>query len=494
MRNIRARRRFKATLIFLLVISVIAFFESRIEAFAPELKTLVEERIEGIFGGNFDISIGSVDGGVVRPIALRDVRILSPSASLRAHPEQGRGMSKGRQIYRSRLFWIKNMVSNYRVWDLVFPCSFKKGPCIEIDFETRSRELSGFVTLEGTIDNAAVRGYVRIFGSDKIEVEGRLKNGIARLILRPKSGIIKIEINFAAGCEVLLISVKANHFKLRDVDIAGDVVIRNIAVKSSIDPKDECLEGDIEATNVIVNYKPFFDLKASYRISKETLEISNLDFGRIFYLNGKFGLGEPHLMDVAAVTDNMNLPQVLSAINADYGSYVSGNLNSKLELKGTIKNLKTNIRLEMRKGHIGEVNFEYLSISLKGDGPIMRIEDSRIIRESGPVVLGGEIDLRRIGKDSIFKNIKVLNGENTIVWDGWETSRWQDVREFRMTKNVAGGFNVGFKKYVNGDSVDESLRERDQFELGYNLHPNDSIKVKFGDNSNFFGLEHKDKF
>ena len=477
MRNIRARRRFKATLIFLLAISVVAFFEGRIEAFAPELKILAKERIEGIFGRNLDISIGSIDGGIVRPIALRDVRILS----------------KAREKYQSRLFWIKNMVSNYRVWDLVFPDSFKRVPRIEIDFETKNRELSGFVTLEGIMDNAAVRGYVRVFGSDRIEVNGRLKNGIARLILRPKSGLIKIESNFAAD-GVLLISVKANHFKLRDVDIAGDVVIRNIAVKNSINPKDECLEGDIEATNVIVNYKPFFDLKASYRISKETLEVSNLDLGHMLYLNGKFGLREPHLMDVVAVTDNMNMSQVLSAINAGYGSYVSGNLNSKLELKGTIKNLKTNIHLEIRKARVGEVNFEYLSASLKGDGPIMRIEDSRIIRESGPVVLGGEMDLRRMGKESIFENIKVLNGENTMAWDGWETAKWQDVREFRMTKNVAGGFNVGFKKYVNDDRVDESLRERDQFELGYNLHPNDSIKVKFAPNSNFFGLEHKDKF
>ena len=478
MRNIRARRRFRATLVFLLAVSIIAFFESRIEAFAPELKVLAEERIEGIFGKNLDISIGSIDGGIVRPIALRDVRI------------SGSGSGK----YRSRIFWIKNMVSNYRVWDIAFPDRFKKGPRIEIDFETKNRELSGFVTLEGAIDDAAVRGYVRVFDSSKIEIDGRLKNGIARLILRPKSGLIKIEINFAAGCEVLLISIKANHFKLWDVDIAGDVVIRNIAVKNSTDPKDECLEGDMEATNVIVNYKPFFDLKASYRVSKEVLEVSNFDLGHMFYLNGKFGLREPYFMDVVAVTDNMNMQQVLSAINSGYDSCVSGAMNSKLELKGTIKNLKTNVRLEMRKGRVGEVSFEYLSASLKGDGPIMRIEDSRIIRESGPVVLGGEMDLRRMGKENIFENIKVLTGENTMAWDGWETAKWQDVREFRMTKNVAGGFNVGFKKYINDDRVDESLRERDQFELGYNLHPNDSIKVKFADNSSFFGLEHKDKF
>ncbi|MDO8535975.1 MAG: hypothetical protein Q7S30_03080 [Candidatus Omnitrophota bacterium] len=477
MRNIRARRRFRATLIILLVASVIAFFENRIEAFAPELKNLAEKRLENIFGGNVGISIGSIDGGIVRPIALRDVRI----------------SGNGPQKYRPRFFWIRNIVSNYRVWDLAFPDRFKRSPRIEIDFETKNRELSGFITLEGSVDNAAVSGYVRIFGSDKIDVDGRLKNGIARLILRPKTGIVKIESNFAAD-GVLLISIKADHFKLRDIDIAGDVSIRNIVVKSSTGSKDESLEGDIEAKNVIVNYKPFFDLKASYKVSNETLEVINFDLGHMIYLNGKFGLREPHLMDMTAVTDNMNMPQVLSVINANYGSFVSGSLNSKLELKGTLNNLKSAMHLEMRKGRIGEVNFEYLSVSLKGDGPLMRIEDSRVVRESGPVILGGEMDLRRIGKDSVFENIKVLNGENTMAWDGWETAKWQDVREFRMTKNVAGGFNVGFKKFVNDDKVDESLRERDQFEFGYNLHPNDSIKLKFGDNSSFFGVEHKDKF
>ena len=477
MRNIRARRRFKATLIFLLVISVIVFFENRIEAFAPELKILAEERIEGIFGGNFGISIGSIDGGIIRPIALRDVRILS----------------KGRQKYRLRLFWIKSMVSNYRIWDLVFPDRFKRGPRIEIDFETNNRELSGFVILEGTIDNATVRGYVSIFGADKIGVEGRFKNGIASLILRPKTGLIKVESNFAAD-GVLLATIKINHFKLRSLDIAGDIVIKNIAVKSAVDGKEECLEGEMEAKNIILNYKPFFDLKASYRISKEILEISKLDIGNMFYLDGRLGLREPYLIDIVALTDNMNLPQVISVIDARYGSSVLGTMNSKLELKGAMGNLKSNIRLEMRKGRIGEMNFEYLSASLKGDGPMMRIEDSRIMRESGPLVLGGEMDLRRIGKENFFENIKILGGENTMVWDGWDTAKWQDVREFKMTKNVAGGFNIGFKKFVNDDKVDESLRDRDQFELGYNLHPNDSIKLKFGDNSNFFGLEHKDKF
>lgn len=476
MRNIRFRRQFRALLIFLLTISIVAFFESRIEAFAPQIKILAEERIENIFGNNLDISIGNIDGGIVRPFALRDVKILGKGGE---HP--------------SRSFEINSMISNYRIWDFVFPKSLKKEPYVTIDFQTKNREISGFVTLEGTVDNASVRGYVSVFGSKEINLEGRIKNGIARLILRPGSGIIKIESNFAAD-GVLLIAIRASHFNLRGVDIAGDVTIKSISTKSSLNGGEDCIEGEIEANKVILNYKPFFDLKASYKISKETLEVSNLDIGGIFYLNGKFGLRQPHLIDMVAVTDNMNTQQVLSAIDARYGAFVSGSMNSKWELKGTLGNLKSSIHLDMRKGRIGDMTFDHLSGYLKGDGPMVRIEDSRIIRESGALVLGGEMDLKRIGKDSLFEKIKILDGENTIVWDEWETAKWQDVREFKMSKNVAGGFNVGFKKFVNDDKVDESLRERDQFEVGYNLHPNDSIKIKFKDNSSFFGLEHKDKF
>jgi hypothetical protein len=476
MRNIRARRRFRAVLIFLLLVSAIAFFENRVEAFAPGLKGLAEDRIEGIFGENFGISIGSVDGGIIHSLTLRDVSI------------SGKGAGN-----RSRLFDIRSMVSNYHIWDFIFPKSFKRAPRVTIDFETKNREISAYLTFEGAVDNVAVRGYVNIFGAGKVNVEGCFKNGMVYLTLRPKTGLIKVESNFAAN-GVLLAAIKINHFKLGSLDIAGDVVIKNIAVKDAARGGRECFEGEIEAKNVILNYKPFFDLKSSYRISKENLEVLNLDVGGMFYLSGKFGLSRPHLMDAVALTDNMNLSQVFSVIDTRHGSFVSGIMNSKWELKGAAENLKSNIRVEIKNGHIGEMNFEYLSASLKGDGRMIRIEDSRITRESGPLVLGGEMDLRRIGKDSIFENIKILGGENTIAWDRWDTAKWQDVREFKMTKNVVGGFDVGFKKFVNDDKVGESLRERDQFELGYRLHPNDSIKLKFGDNSNFFGLEHKDKF
>ncbi len=473
----RARRRFKAILILLLVITISIFFENRIEAFAPELKTLAEGKIEDVFARKIGISIGTLDGGIIRPFALRDVVILN------------KGGKASNQIVE-----INSIVSNYRVWDFIFSKPLSRTPYIAIDFSTRGREVAGFVTLKGTVStSASIEGYIRLFEVDKIEIRGSIKNGIVRLILKPRVGLVKVEGSFAPD-GVLLIKITVSHLKVHDFDIAGETVIKNIALKNTIDEKESFLEGEVEARNLILNYKPFLDVKASYRISKDFLEILNLDIGKLCYVSGKFGLREPYIVDATAVTDNINLGQMVSMFNGRYASFLSGTMNSKWEFKGAAKNIKSKIRLEVKKGSLGGTSFEYLSATLKGDGPIIRIEDSSITRESGYFVLAGEMDMGKLGRDSLFENIKITDGEKAVLWDGWETAKWQDVREFRMRKNLVGDLNVGFKKFINDEKVDESMWNRDEFEFSYNLHPADSLKLKFSDNQPFFGLEHKDKF
>lgn len=471
MRNIKARRRFRALLILLLAVSMVAFFENRIEAFVPQFKSLAESNIEEAFGKKIDIFIGTIDGGIIRPFVLRDVKVL----------ENGGKIS-------SQVFEINSLVSNYRIWDFIFSKALSRTLKIAIDFGAKNKEISGFIIIKGSFENASIKGYVSLFGSDRMGAKGKLKNGVARLILKPKEGIVKVEANFAPN-GVLMINIAAHHLKLRTFDITGEAVIKNI-----LGAGNGLLEGEIETKNLILNYKPFLNVKASYRISKEALEILNLDLDRIFYINGKFGLREPYLIDTVAVTDNVNLGRILSIFSPGYAAFLTGTMNSKWEFKGAANKLKSKAHLEVKNGDIGGMNFDYLSADLKGDGPMVRIEDSRITRQSGYFVLAGDMDLRKIGKDSLFENLKITDGEKTILWDAYDTAKWQDGREFRMKKNVAGDFNVGFKKFVNDEKVDESLRERDQYELEYSLHPNDSIKVRFGDNKSFFGLEHKGKF
>lgn len=476
MRNIRIRRRFNTILVLLLVLTGLIFFESRIEAFAPEFKALAEGRIEGIFSGKIGISIGTLEGGIIRPFALKDVSILNKSGKA-----------------SNQIIEIKSMVSNYRIWDFIFSKLLSKAPCIAVDFSTKNDEVRGFVMLEGSMDNASLDGYIRLFEKERVEVRGSIKNGIIRLILKPKDGAIKVECNCAAD-GVLLVRAIISHLKIHDFDIAADVTAKNIIVKNTIDSREISCEGEIEAKNIVLNYKPFGDIKASYRASKGFLEISDLDMGGLCRINGKFGLKNPYLINATATTDNLNLAQALSVFNGRYPSFLSGTMNSKWIFKGPAGKLGSSIRMEIKKGCIGEMKFEYLNATLKGDGPIVRIEDSRIMRQSGCLILAGEMDIRRMGKDILFENLKIADGENAVLWDGWDTARRQDVSEFRMSKNLADGFNIGFKKFINEEKVDESIRDRDEFELSYNLHPAESLKLKFSDNKPFFGLEHKDEF
>ncbi len=468
MRNIRARRRFKALLIILLAVSFIAFFESRIEAFAPQFKVLAEGKIEDTFNKKIDISIGMLDGGIIRPFALHNVTILKKEG------KRSLGAVK-----------IDNITSNYRIWNFLFPKLVSSEPYITIDFFIKELEVSGFIVLKGTKEDALVSGYIRLFDGKRIDVAGNIRNGIASIILKPDEGLIKIKVNFAAD-GILLLKIIASHIRWQHFDITGEAIIKNVA--------GEDFEGEVEAKNLVLNYKPFNDVKASYRISGETIEIQNLDLGRACCINGKFGLKEPYLVDAVAVTDNVILDQILAVFNPRYASFLQGTMNSKWELKGPVRKLKSKVRLEIRKGRIADMKFEFLSADLKGDGAIITIDDSRITRESGSFVLAGYMDLARIGKDSLFENLKITDGENTILWDGYDTAKWQDVREFRMKKKIADDINIGFKKFVNDEKVDESLWDRDEYEFSYNLHPNDSIKLKFSDNKNFFGLEHKDRF
>lgn len=476
MRHTRARRRFKATLVLLLVIAISLFFESSIEAFAPEFKNLAEIKIGDIFEKKLDISIGAIDGGIIRPFTFRNVAILKKGAKA-----------------SNQLLDIKAVVSNYRIWDFFFSKILAKTPHVAIDFSTKNKEVSGFITVKGNVKKVLINGYVRLFDGEKIEIKGGIKNGVARFLLSPNTGFLKIEYNFAAD-GVALIKITAKHIKIREFDVIGEAVIRNVVVNNAVDDHGISLEGDIEAKNLILNYKPFFDIKASYRISKGFLEVSNFDIGRFCCINGKFGLKEPYLIDAVAVTDNVNLNQALCIFNPRYTSFLGGTMNSKWEFKGPAANIRSKVHLEVRKGAISEMNFDFLNATLKGDGPMVRIEDSRIMRESGYLILAGEMDMRKVGKDSLFENIKITDGEKAIMWDSWDTAKWQDVREFRMTKKVIGDFNVGFKKFINDEKIDESLRDKDQFELEYNLHPNDSLKLRFVDNASFVGLEHKDKF
>ena len=482
------RRRFKFILILLFTATLTLFFETRIEALAPQLKIFIESKIEDAFNKNIKLSIGSLDGGIFYPLTLVDCRVTDNS---------------GNRLFP--ILEIDRITSNYRLIDAVlkkrrYPRSlrgslFSNSPVMDVKFATRNRELSGFARIEGDSSNAKIKGSAILFEDLKIDFSGQIQRRDFEFDLKlANDSLLSVKGTLSEDGE-LRAFVRVNHLKVFGADVVCDTFLREKFKIGSSDTKMAGVEGEMEARNLILNYRPFMDLRASFKIQDNMLEISDLNLGDDVKMRGRVMLKRPYIADMAILADNANLTRLLSAMNVqDATSFISGTMNGRFYLKGPIKNLKLSASLEMRKGRLGDVDFDFLNANLKGEGPNIRLEDSRIMRPSGYFGLAGEMDMRKIGQNNFFEDIKMVTDDSAVMWDAREAVKKDGVEELLMKKALSEQVNLGFKTSIAGLKIDESLRERDMVELEYKVHPTDSLKMQVGDDKEFFGFEHKDKF
>ncbi len=481
MRHIKVRRRFKFILVSLCVICAILFFESRIEAFAPQIKDFAVLKIEQTFNGRINLSIGSLDGGIVHPFVLNNIKIKD---------------KKGASLFSS--LNINSIQTNYRIWDVllrrgnasVLSQILEKDSRVYINFVAKDNKVAGFVRLDGDLQNSRLIGYLDLPDNSRINFSGSVKGDRFDLDIRPAKGSLKAEgvISDEGDLEV---NFRANHLKLFGYDIVGDAVLNNKFVSR----QDGSVEGRFETKGLVVNYNPFLDIKASYRIASGVFEMSDLNLEDSFKGSGKISLKKPFNTDLTMLINNVSLSWLFSRLGAKGASSIlSGTLNAKFELKGALSNLRSTSRLEIRKGSIATLDFNYLTATLKGEGPVIRIEDARITRESGYFTIGGEMDLRKIGKNAFFSNIKMTSDDRAITWDGWKEKKVQDVQEFSMKKKLTDDINLSFNTFVTGEKIDEGIKNADEVQLEYKLHPNNSLRMTLSQGNDFFGFEHKDKF
>ena len=108
--------------------------------------------------------------------------------------------------------------------------------------------------------------------------------------------------------------------------------------------------------------------------------------------------------------------------------------------------------------------------------------------------MAGEIDFRKMGKSTLFQDLKIASDDKAITWDEWDVEKLQDTHQIRMKKRISEDVNIDFKKFIAGERIDESIRGTDEIQLEYKLHPNNSLKMVVWQDRDFLGFEHKDKF
>ena len=484
MRHIRNRKRFKLVLVVLFTLCLTMFLESRIEALVPELKSLAETHIEQMMGGRMRLFIGSVDGGILQPIALNDIRIQQ---------------AKGSVLFQSLV--ISNIRTNYHVWDLLKsakdkPEALEKGSSIYATFTAPGGDVRGFVGLEGDLTDSKVSGYLVFYRKHKICFSGTVKGDVFDMEIRPDRPDLG-SLRATGGISddgVFAVHLRADHLKLGGFDVVFDADLRNRKVSASED-RDGYIEGSLETKKLILNYKPFADLKASYRVSRGVLEITAMSLGEILKAHGKVNFKKPAAVDLTLLANNVSLSWLMLTFGQkEATSILTGTMSGKFEMKGPVKKMRLNSRFEIRKGTIGPLDFDGLSASVRGELPFLKIEDSRITRQSGYFALAGEIDMRRAGKDNMFDNIRLVTDDGAISWDDWKTTSSRDGQNVSMRKRLYDNIEIEYKKVVDGNTIDESSRDKDEVRFEYKLQPTDSLKVMVGQDNDFFGFEHKDKF
>jgi hypothetical protein len=255
------------------------------------------------------------------------------------------------------------------------------------------------------------------------------------------------------------------------------------------------LEGSFETRSLIINYKPVAGAKAEYGFSNGVLDIKYLKVGDLFSLSGRINTREPKDADLTLVANNVSLSWLGFMLGSkEASSVITGTMNGKFDIKGKRDKINISSRFDVRSGTIGPLDFEHMSASLKGDMPFLKIEDSRITRKSGYFELAGEMDMRRIGKDNIFDDIRLVTDDGAITWDDWSSVRTHDGRNVSMRKRLSEDFDIEFRRAFDDYLIDESSRNSDKVGFEYKLQSKDSLKMMVGNDNDFFGFEHKDTF
>jgi len=473
------RRRFTIILAAICALCLVLLAEERIEAFAPQLKNYAEMKIEGAFDGKARFSIGSIEGGILGPIILNDIKISD--------------RKKGPAFSSIDLPIVR---TNYRVWDLLskkkdkslFSMIFFGDSHVDINFGVANKGLSGFVRFQRGGNGALTfKGNTSFFGHDKVDFDGSIADEYIDIEFRPSHGVVKARIYINEDSSIKT-DFKIEHVKLHGFDITCAGSATNIF-------KPGYSKGELRTDKIILNYNPFLGIAAKYKVSGSYFELSSLDMENYFSAKGKVFFKKPNALSLTVLSNNVNLNWLMPIFGVTNGTDIlSGTMNGKFDFKGFADNIKSDIRLEIRKGTMATLDFDFLSVNFKGEGPVLRIEDSKISRESGYFALGGEIDLRKLGKPALFEGIKMASDDRAINWDSLDTRSVQGTQEVRMNKKIYEGINIDFKKFLNDERIDEGSRYEDEVKLEYELNSNDSLKMMVGSNNDFFGVEHKDKF
>lgn len=467
----------------------------------------VEDKVTDFLGENLSVKIGDVSGGVFNDMTLEDVSIIA------ARGQEG------------RVFTLERMEISYSFWHALLD---KLGLVPE---DERSLKYA-CMYFSGT--NPFVRGFIKLYRyPDRIEIMGHIspvlfgeerKRGVKGVFLKRDDGKYDCDLLWDGRLQMtgvfdpvtpaLNISfnpVKDNRGTVKIKGSIGDN--KDLHVYSRLDKVNIFgaeMIGDVwlsyrdvkrptfhvKAENLVIDKKPYWDFSVDGKFHPQEKEIvlDGVKFGESLVVSGIVGIDAPHPVDLKLSIEELDLAD-LAVLLGETKTRVEGVTNGEVELYGSAAKGIVKGRVHVGPGALDNMEFRSIFATLTGQLPVVKIVDSRVVKDAGNIIITGEMDFSKIGENSVFGGILFDTDNKVAVWEEWQIEKEESDGTVEATKDritLSTLFEDDLAKKQMG-TIDHHQKEK-EVGVKYKLDHSNSIKLEFEEENDFLGVEHKWQF
>jgi hypothetical protein len=502
MRGIVYWHRKKRLLAMALVLTVFYFFGFQDSHWARQF---AEDKVTEFIGHRLAVQIGSLNGGIFTDMTLQNVAFSSGKA--------GKG----------KVFRLERMEISYRIWDVIME---------KLGLTSGEDSALKYMGIYFSKENPFVQGFIKLYRyPEKIELFGHVspilfggkdKKGIKGVFLKREDGKYDCDllwdgrVNITGtldpsgraiklGCVPLsekkgIVKISASidekgdlqaYFRLDKADLFGTEVIGDLRLSY----RDEVMPLFLfRAENMVVNKQPFWDFMAGggFSSAEKVIFLENVRWGEGISLAGKIGTDSPYFAGLKLFIKNVDLGE-LAGMLGDAKTPLAGKAEGEINFDGPIKTARVKGRLYIGEGMLDDMEFRSMFATLEGKLPVIKVVDSRVVKEGGLIIVSGHMDFSKLQDDKAFEDLVFETDNKVAVWEDWQISKEEksgvvEARKDRMTLSTT----------IEDGSLQDKMDEEDpvQKELGfkYKIDTSNSLKLKLEEENDFLGLEHKIQF
>ena len=251
---------------------------------------------------------------------------------------------------------------------------------------------------------------------------------------------------------------KFDHALINHLDwvVSGEIRFSPLPKRSG--DKGPRFLAEVRTGYLIFESEPLNDFRGSFELSSEGIQAIDLRWSGIFQLGGGILIrgGKPR-EDLVLRVDGFPLQTIRDFAGRPVPSNLSGLLEGKLKLRGTLSRPEVQGYFTINDGTIAKLDFDHAVVQFQGFPPYLKIYDSNIFRGRNTLKLTGAIDLTL---QNIFHGVQIRGPDSLVIWRGlsvyWQKNKSAIEAEKPLGPRMAMGLEVG----SGADSKTEDPEER----------------------------------